>query len=115
MVEVRYRALSGTLANYVSGSSGDGDVAICVPCVRDSGSFYTSGALMRRRSRSSGSHTRQVERRVPARPGAAIFFGRWPPGSCPADRQPRDRVAVAGAGVRLSLTQSSYRFMLAPA
>jgi uncharacterized protein YkwD len=39
---------SGTLADYVSGSSGDGDVAIQVRCSRsDYTSFYSSGDLMK--------------------------------------------------------------------
>ena len=38
----------GTLANYVSGTSGDGDVAVRVRCARgDSTNFYTSGDLMK--------------------------------------------------------------------
>jgi serine protease AprX len=36
----------GTLADYVSGSSGDGDVAVRIRCSR-SGSFYTSADLLR--------------------------------------------------------------------
>ena len=40
--------VGGTLANYVSGTSGDGDVRIRVRCARgDSVNFYTSGDLMR--------------------------------------------------------------------
>jgi hypothetical protein len=37
---------TGALADYVSGSSGDGDVAVRVRCSR-SGSFFTSGDLLR--------------------------------------------------------------------
>ena len=38
----------GTLANYVSGDSGDGEVALRVRCARgDSVNFFTSGDLMR--------------------------------------------------------------------
>ena len=41
-------APGGTLANYVSGTSGDGDVAIRVRCVRgDSLNFFVSGDLMK--------------------------------------------------------------------
>ena len=41
-------APSGTLADYVSGASGDGDVAVRVRCTRsDSTSFYASGDLMK--------------------------------------------------------------------
>ncbi|HEV3407934.1 MAG TPA: S8 family serine peptidase, partial [Gaiellaceae bacterium] len=39
---------SGTLADYVSGTSGDGDVAVRIRCARsDSTSFYASGDLMK--------------------------------------------------------------------
>jgi hypothetical protein len=42
------RAPSGTLADYVSGTSGDGDVAVRVRCTRsDSSNFYASGELMK--------------------------------------------------------------------
>jgi serine protease AprX len=37
---------AGTLADYVSGTSGDGDVAIRVRCTRSSGSYYVSGDLL---------------------------------------------------------------------
>ena len=37
---------SGTLANYVSGSSGDGEVRVRVRCRTSSGSFFTSGDLL---------------------------------------------------------------------
>jgi subtilisin len=41
-------APSGTLADYVSGTSGDGDVAVRIRCSRgDSVSFYTSADLLR--------------------------------------------------------------------
>jgi subtilisin family serine protease len=40
-------APSGTLANYVSGSTGDGDVRVRVRCRRSGSSFYASGDLMR--------------------------------------------------------------------
>ena len=41
-------ALGGTLANYVSGTSGDGDVALRVRCTRsDSVNFHVSGDLMK--------------------------------------------------------------------
>ncbi len=37
-------APTGTLANYVSGSSGNGDIAVRVACTRsDLASFYASG------------------------------------------------------------------------
>jgi hypothetical protein len=40
--------VAGTLADYVTGTSGDGDVAVRVRCTRgDSTSFYTSGDLMK--------------------------------------------------------------------
>ena len=39
-------SLSGTLANYVSGSSGDGDVAVRVRCTR-SDNFYASADLLK--------------------------------------------------------------------
>jgi hypothetical protein len=39
--------VTGTLANYVSGSSGDGSVAVRVRCARDSGSFFTSADLLK--------------------------------------------------------------------
>ncbi len=39
---------SGTLADYVSGTSGDGDVAVRIRCARsDATSFYASGDLMK--------------------------------------------------------------------
>ena len=41
-------APGGTLADYVSGSSGDGDVAVRVRCTRGASvNFYASGDLMR--------------------------------------------------------------------
>ena len=41
-------APGGTLADYVSGTSGDGDVLLRVRCTRsDSVNFYTAGELMR--------------------------------------------------------------------
>jgi serine protease AprX len=40
------RSPSGTLADYVSGTSGSGDVAVRVRCTRDGG-FYSSADLMR--------------------------------------------------------------------
>ncbi len=40
-------SVGGTLANYVSGTTGDGEVAIRVRCSRDSGSFYTGGDLVK--------------------------------------------------------------------
>ena len=41
-------SLGGTLANYVSGSSGDGEVAVRVRCTRGDGvNFFVSGDLMR--------------------------------------------------------------------
>ena len=39
-------SVSGTLADYVSGTSGDGDVAVRLRCTRDSGSYYTSSDLL---------------------------------------------------------------------
>jgi hypothetical protein len=41
------RTASGTLADYVSGASGDGDVAVRIRCSRSSGSFYASADLLR--------------------------------------------------------------------
>jgi hypothetical protein len=41
------RSVSGTFADYVSGASGDGDVAVRIRCSRSSGSFYTSADLLR--------------------------------------------------------------------
>ena len=41
------RAASGTLADYVSGTTGDGEVRIRVSCTLNSASFYSSGDLMR--------------------------------------------------------------------
>jgi hypothetical protein len=38
---------TGTLADYVSGSSGQGDLRARVRCTRSSGGFYASGDLMR--------------------------------------------------------------------
>jgi hypothetical protein len=38
--------VTGDLADYVSGASGDGDVAVRIRCSR-SGSFYTSADLLR--------------------------------------------------------------------
>jgi serine protease AprX len=38
---------AGTLADYVSGSSGDGEVAVRIRCSRSDGSFYTSADLLR--------------------------------------------------------------------
>jgi serine protease AprX len=38
---------TGTLADYVSGSSGDGEVAVRIRCSRSDGSFYTSADLLR--------------------------------------------------------------------
>ena len=41
-------AVSGTLANYVSGTSGDGDVAVRIRCTRSDGvGFFVSGDLLR--------------------------------------------------------------------
>jgi serine protease AprX len=40
-------SVSGTLADYVSGSSGDGEVAVRIRCTRSDYSFYTSGDLLR--------------------------------------------------------------------
>ena len=39
--------VGGTLADYVSGTTGDGDVAVRVRCTRDSGSYYVSGDLLK--------------------------------------------------------------------
>ena len=41
------RTVSGAPADYVSGTSGDGDVYIRVRCTHGSSSFYSSGDLMR--------------------------------------------------------------------
>jgi hypothetical protein len=39
---------TGTLADFVSGTTGDGDVAVRIRCTRnDGGSFFTSGDLMK--------------------------------------------------------------------
>jgi hypothetical protein len=38
--------VGGTLANYVSGSSGDGEVRVRVRCTTSNGSFYASGDLL---------------------------------------------------------------------
>lgn len=38
---------TGTLADYVSGSSGDGEVRARVRCTRSSSGFYSSGDLMK--------------------------------------------------------------------
>jgi hypothetical protein len=40
-------APSGSAANYVSGTTGDGDVRVRVRCRRGSPSFFTSGDLLR--------------------------------------------------------------------
>lgn len=37
----------GTLADYVSGSSGDGELRVRVRCTLTSGSFFSSGDLMK--------------------------------------------------------------------
>ena len=41
------RAVSGALADYVSGTSGDGEVRLRVRCTHASSSFYSSGDLLR--------------------------------------------------------------------
>jgi subtilisin family serine protease len=41
------RTPTGTLANYVSGSSGDGELRVRVTCTRKGPTFYSSGDLMR--------------------------------------------------------------------
>jgi hypothetical protein len=38
---------TGTPADYVSGSTGDGEVAVRIRCSRSDGSFYTSADLLR--------------------------------------------------------------------
>jgi hypothetical protein len=38
---------TGTLADYVSGSSGDGELRVRVRCTRSTGSFFSSGDLMK--------------------------------------------------------------------
>jgi hypothetical protein len=46
-IEVSVQA-GGTLASWVSGSAGDGEVAVRIRCTRgDSTSFWTSGDLLR--------------------------------------------------------------------
>jgi len=40
-------APTGTLADYVSGTAGDGDVRIRIYCRTTSGTFYSSGDLLR--------------------------------------------------------------------
>ena len=46
-VTIANLAPSGTLANYVSGTTGDGDVRVRVRCRRSSPSFFASGDLLR--------------------------------------------------------------------
>jgi hypothetical protein len=46
-VSIANLAPSGTLANYVSGSTGDGDVRVRVRCRRSGSSFFASGDLLR--------------------------------------------------------------------
>jgi serine protease AprX len=41
------RTPTGPLADYVSGATGEGDVAVRIRCTRSSYSFYTSGDLLR--------------------------------------------------------------------
>jgi hypothetical protein len=41
------RQAGGTLADLVSGTTGDGEVRVRVRCTTTSGSFYSAGDLMR--------------------------------------------------------------------
>ena len=43
---IRHLVPGGTLADYVSGTSGDGELRVRVRCTRSTGSFFSSGDLM---------------------------------------------------------------------
>jgi excinuclease ABC subunit C len=95
--------VAGTLADYVTGTSGDGDVAVRVRCTRgDSTSFYTSGDLMKivyarlvvetgagresppgyawpEMATATGNRTERIESQLkglPPKPGVYLFRGR---------------------------------------
>jgi ribosomal protein L33 len=46
-VAVSSLAPTGALADYVSGTTGDGELRIRIRCTTSTGSFYSSGDLMR--------------------------------------------------------------------
>jgi hypothetical protein len=46
-VEIANRAPTGTLANYVSGTTGNGELRVRIRCRTSAGSFFSSGDMMR--------------------------------------------------------------------